>query len=644
LGTWSTVFAGGRVWIDGPDGYYHLRRAWLTLRNWPWTPQTDMLIGVPEGGPISWPPFFDWILATLALPWGGQSLGALETWGAWLPPVLGLLEIGLLYWVVGRAFGPRAAGFSAFFAAVLPGVSRYSLLGALDHDPLVESIGLLAVGGLMCAHCRGRVARTDVVAVAAGTTLLVLTWAGSILHLGLLYVLTVVAERVPRDSEDSRGAVSMALGWGSLIAAQVTLPFVLSSVWTETMGATFIGLSWLHTAALLGGALLGLGLSWWRQRAGGSPGATWTAMGAGIALAGLLWLTPIVWPAFRDGFVFFGRGESFLQAVAESRPLLSLFGNLDLRPMIVRLSLLALLLPVLLPWMLARTRGDRRVWFLGTWLGYTLLLALVQSRYAHAAAFPVAALMGVLASNTLGLVHVARARTLALTTVFVVLLSSLPAYVSIPGFAPYHFYGRIPLLARTGMGEVCDFFRDREPPSEAWADPTEVSSSSVLAPWSAGHWLMWSGHQGTVMTPLGPQAQPAFADGIRFYLSRDPQEAMDLLEKHRVRHVVTRAEISPLGSYLSLAGVERSEFFGEDPKTATSALRADVYLSTIAARLTWFGTEEREILGKSVPALDGFEEVFRTARTRPTPFPGLTPEAEIPLARVYRVTRREDSN
>ena len=125
FGTWPQVFADGRVWIDGPDGYYHLRRAWLALENWPRVPQTDMLIGVPEGGPISWPPIFDLLLATVALPWRGDSVEALERIGALLPPVLGALEIVMLYALVRCLFGGRAAGWAALFAAVLPGISRY---------------------------------------------------------------------------------------------------------------------------------------------------------------------------------------------------------------------------------------------------------------------------------------------------------------------------------------------------------------------------------------------------------------------------------------------------------------------------------------------------------------------------------------
>jgi len=96
LGTWSSVFTTGGITLDGTDGYYHLRRAWLTLQDWPWVPQFDHLMNVPEGAPLVWAPLYDFLLATLAkvLPGGAES--AVELASAILPPTLGVLQILIL--------------------------------------------------------------------------------------------------------------------------------------------------------------------------------------------------------------------------------------------------------------------------------------------------------------------------------------------------------------------------------------------------------------------------------------------------------------------------------------------------------------------------------------------------------------------
>ena len=640
LGTWPQVFAGGRVWLDGPDSYYHLRRAWLTLQNWPHAPQTDMLIGVPDGGPISWPPLFDLVLATAALPWKGASAATLEQLGAFLPPFLGMLEILLLYVLVRRLFDPAAAGWAALVAAVLPGVSRYSLLGALDHDPLVESMALIALFSLAAAMSRAKARWTDVFWLTLGVAALVLTWAGSILHLGLLCcVVGIVDLSALRSRRESSLAVT--LGAGSLMAVVATLPFIVQSIWSERMTATFIGVSWLHTTVLLAVAAGGLAMAAWAR-----PTRLRLVLLSAVAVS-LLALVGIAWPAFREGLTFFGRGEPFLQGVMESRPLLSLFGSFDLRTPIVRLSFLPLLIPILLPWTLRRTGMDRRWVFLWVWLIYFLGIALVQSRYAHAAALPVAALAGALISGGGRAFAGKLGRMAAALALALVLVPSIPAYVAVPGLEPFRFFGRVPKVLSTGFFEACGFLRDEVGPSESWFDHTKPSSSSVLAPWSAGHWLIWLARQGTVTTPLGPQGQDAFADGIRFYLESEEDSVRQLLGRHRVRYFVATAQIPALATYASLAGVTPDVVFDVDEGVGPWPLDAEKYLSTVAARLTWIGPQEIDLFGRTLPALDDFSEVFRSSRTRPNPFaralPGGAP-AEVPLVRVFAIRQRADAS
>src|SRR6266849_5348502 len=122
LSVWPRVFSGGRTCLDGPDGYYHLRRAAMTMQHWPLVPQFDPAINYPKGGTISWPPLFDGLLATLALPL--RSDHALEV-----------------------------------IAAILPAVVRYTLLGNLDHDPFFTLCLLVSLLGL---------ARENRILVAAG--------------------------------------------------------------------------------------------------------------------------------------------------------------------------------------------------------------------------------------------------------------------------------------------------------------------------------------------------------------------------------------------------------------------------------------------------------------------------------------------
>jgi asparagine N-glycosylation enzyme membrane subunit Stt3 len=126
LGTWSSVFAASGITLDGTDSYYHLRRAWLTLQDWPWVPQFDHLMNVPDGAPLVWAPLYDFLLATIAkvLPGGPES--AVELAGAVLPPVLGVLQVLVLATLLKRLAGHRTAIIGALLTALLPGVVRFT--------------------------------------------------------------------------------------------------------------------------------------------------------------------------------------------------------------------------------------------------------------------------------------------------------------------------------------------------------------------------------------------------------------------------------------------------------------------------------------------------------------------------------------
>jgi asparagine N-glycosylation enzyme membrane subunit Stt3 len=621
LGTAGTVFVGGQVLIDGTDGYYHLRRAFLINQHFPAVPQSDSFLGPPAGGILSWPPLFDFLLAASARLAPGSPEAALEGVGARLPVLFGLLEVVLVAAVARRLAGPRAGTVAALLAAVLPAVARYSLLGNLDHDPAIESLALLALlplagaleSGSHPAPARSRPRETAILAVARAA--LPLMWAGSMIHFGLVVVLLVAMRLVAGPQMGARlGALTSS---GALVAALVVAPFAARSPWSRTGADAFAGLSWLHVAALAGLAVAGalLVLAAGARAHPTSRRLAWVNGGAG-GLA-LLLLAPQALPPLLAGLRFLGKAEPFLSDVAESRPLLALFGDFDPRPLLVRLSGLPLLLPFLL--LRRGLRRDPALCFGLVWSAYTLALALLQARYSHGAALALAVLGGLAWER---LPHRGPRLALALA-----LTPCLAAYVALPGFAGQRFYGRSNDLVTTGMLEVTSYLRGAAPPDPAWRDPTKPAQTAVLAPWGYGHWIHWLGRRATVANPFGPQGQTAFADGIRFWLLEDPATAAALLEAHRVRWVVVPTDGYPLQAYASLAGVDARPWL-----TKGGEVDPGRYLATLGARLAWLGPEAVQLGGRRLPALPFLREVYRTRGLRRLPDGTLAP-----LLRVYEV-------
>lgn len=631
LGTWGDVFTDQGTLLGGTDGYYHLRRAYLVTQDWPTVIQFDHLMSVPEGARIQWPPLLDFLLGTVTKVFPGATASTLEVVGAWLPVLLGVLQVAVLAWLLWRLGGVSAAVWGSLIAAVLPGVVRYGLLGALDHDPLIELLMLLvlvAIAGSLSSARRTPGARfRDVALMALALAALVLTWAGVVIHIGLtvVVVLAVASCAQGEPQQLRRLGLTVALGAGG--AAILALPFVLGSVWTLTVGATFEGLSWLQEGALLGLGLLGSLVAWRGWSAGGV--GRWPLLLVLLYGSGLLVLLPRTVSPLIEGFSFLARSEPFLEAVAESRPLLSLFGELDVRPLLVRLSALPLIYPILLPWHWRRSpRWPGRL--VASWATYTLAIALIQARYSHAAALAAAAVFGVTAAAMVEELRSQRRLGRGVVLATVLLIPSLSAYLSLPGFAGHRFYGRPDPLVTSGYRQLCEYLAGTAPPSRSWLHPEQPAQESVLAPWAAGHWIHWLGRRATVANPFGPQGQPAYRDGVNFYFVDNDDEAAAILSRRRVRWVVVDSDLVRLESAARLAGQDPSRYI-ENAADGTRGIVLETLMQTVGARLAFAPAVAGRQTSLWLNPRRELREVYRSVPNRPGPY------GPVPWLRVYEV-------
>ncbi|HEY8133695.1 MAG TPA: STT3 domain-containing protein [Thermoanaerobaculia bacterium] len=498
LSVWPRVFSDGRVYLDGPDGYYHLWRAAMTMQHWPLVPQFDPALNYPQGGTISWPPLFDGLLATLALPF--RSDHALEVIGALLPPILGALQLIVLYMLVHALRNRRAALIAVSVAAVLPAVVRYTLLGNLDHDPFFTLCLLVSLLGL---------ARENRILVAAGLACGTLGWTGAIVQVAIVTAIVVAVRReeMARD-----------LGIGATAAAIIVVPFVIGSAWR---GATFEGLSWLHVAALAGAGLVGSAVA--RSR--------------GLAVANavaLLLLLPISIRPFISGAAYAAGDAPILAMVAEAQPLLRLFGTFDLRAMLIRFGLLPVVAVIVIPWLFKRERS-RDVFFVTPWLAITLALAFLHSRFSFDAGIALAAFAGIAFDHIKPAILV------------IALLPILPAYIPIPSLEGFNFYLRPNALRDYQMDRISNWLRARPP-------------GAVLAPWSFGHWIVWLAKKPVVIGPMLSVGQSEFAEGLRFFFLEDPVAAQRFIASHGVRYVIVTPELDSIGARARVAGIDPARY------------------------------------------------------------------------------------
>ena len=554
LSTWNRVFGNGHVTIDGPDGYYHLRRAWLAMQSWPRVPQVDSWLNFPAGGRISWPPLFDGLLAAIALPFGTHA--ALERIGAIVPPLLGVAILATLYALVvhagGREEGGRRAGLWAVaIGAVLPGVVRYTLAGALDHDPWFELGNVVA---LLAVAAESWPRRRRVIVLSLALTAQILGWTGAIVGVGIVTVFALL------QSEEA----SRVLAFGSLIAAAVVTPFAATSVWSV---ATFEGLSWLHVAVLCGAAFAAALRA--RLKA--------VAIVSGSAFAILF--IPSIGP-FIGGMRYAAGDAPILTMVAETQPLVRLFGVFDLRPLLIRLGFL--------PFALLLIR--RRHLPVAAWAALTLTLAMLHSRFSFDAAVALSALTGLVLAER-------KAKIVAVALVLA-LLPCIAAYIPLPDLEGFDFYTRPDVIHDYDLYRLADGLHDRP-------------QGAVLAPWFLGHFILWRAEKPVVLSPMLSVGQSEFTDGMRWFFIEDETAARRALDSWHVRYVFVTPEADSIAIRARVAGIDPRRYADQN-----------AYLRTIAARLTFFARPPR-----------GYREIGRSRMWIDGPF------GPVPILRVYEVVQ-----
>ena len=84
---------GGNVLPVGYDEFYHMRRILYTVAHFPNTLWFDSYLDYPHGYNITWPPFFDQLMAAISLALGQHSQHGIEMVSAIMPIILGSIAI-----------------------------------------------------------------------------------------------------------------------------------------------------------------------------------------------------------------------------------------------------------------------------------------------------------------------------------------------------------------------------------------------------------------------------------------------------------------------------------------------------------------------------------------------------------------------
>jgi dolichyl-diphosphooligosaccharide--protein glycosyltransferase len=546
LANFSSVFPGdGRVIFSGQDPYYHMRRIFMILWEYPAVPSWDGLMNFPHGATIIWPPLFDFVVATtcLAFGFGPQDVPGVETVSAFVVPVIGALSVIVLYPLAKSLLGRTEAMLAAAILAASPAHIWYSRLGFVDHHAAATLVQvamiLVFVRALSSDTVRGRVwAGGGALVVAAG----LLTWNGFIAYVavagGSLLIIALAGER------DEAPVLADLIWLAHLGAAVLILPFAAPLF-------SSVVLSWFHVGALAAIGLLGAALRLYHSR---------RFRYLGLAIPLLLGAAAVTFALTRGAVVAEGlgwmlRSDPFISRVNESLPMINIFRNDagSLRFTVpMSLTLFYLLFPVMWIAFLARQWKHRSVesakLILLMWSAGLFVLALMQRRFMEGFA-PALAVMT--AWSLMELYRRLRFRPAALSVVILVLVSYAPWYAG----------------WRAGKNEAAVEY-DRVLYETLAGFRTEVleEGGGAINPWPLGHKILYITGLPVVANNFGSHiGEDSYRDWSEFLLSQDEDGAVAVMERRGLRYAVVDYDLESAKAAMAALGFNEGSFLSLRP-------------------------------------------------------------------------------
>jgi dolichyl-diphosphooligosaccharide--protein glycosyltransferase len=623
LSTYRQLQDGSRTRAVSSDDYYHLRRARFAVAHFPRTILFDPLMNFPSGGVGIWPPLFDLALALPArlLHGGDAEASAIEQEAAWVPLLFAAGAIVAAGFLGRRLSGAKGGALAALFVALSPAHILWSQYGHVEQHVAESFFGLAALVAYLGSRERPAApdnARREAVAGVA-LALAVLAWQGAI-YWGAIFALALFLESL----RTRRGIFRAALLTLALPAAVVG---AATAAWTKGLAMPFTYVSFgffqpLFLAALAAGLTLSdtvLGIA---RRFLPPTGLLLRAGFLALAAVAILPFAPDLARSFAGGLGYVaGRTQevagsagyvsypgAWLKGIFEARPLFADGAGFPLR----QLSLALFLTPLaIFAWARRALAGHRPGVHAGlvVWGVVTLFLALSQRVNVYYAV-PLSALALVEAARFVA-ARVRRWTTRSKRPSRSLVAAAVALAIALPMAPGILEEARAEYVPGSDLFATLAWMRQTLPRSVDPYDPRLLGpppyppelarASSVIAPWSMGHFLLYEAEQPVVANNFGY----GFLDSIRFFLAPTEREALEIAARHRARWVVAADLVPRMNDYAGYLG--RKPLL--TPNDAGFA-PTEAYFATLQSRLYDFDGAGAELPGLTVPPLKSFRLIY----------------------------------
>ena len=520
----------GQVIFYGYDTFYHMRRIFYTVENFPQTLWFDSYLNHPYGLDLRWPPLFDQMIAAVSLLLGG-SHWAVDMTAAAAPPVLGTMMIVVLYLLAKKLFGMKVALLSAFLLAIDSKHIGRSYFGLPDHDPMEVLLFLGVI--LLLAYALTEKDRWLKFAIPAGVLIgaTAYTWLGTPVY--MVALLIYAALQIALDLKDRRPSrdTIFPLATAFVVALLLMIPF-----WDE---------AWLIPSFYgSGGSLAGLAFLYLLSLIFLYKKVPWQAFLPVIAvfsyLAVILSYVAGIGREFRSlfwsGINYFLGTDLARLGVSETMMVFNVYNIFSLKGLSLVFALAGLII-LMLKVRDSDFRKDQTLFLVFTLFVTAIMIS--QARFLFIFSISGSILVSLLffwgakrirASDLFNKVDPVRLKVVI--GIFLLLLI-FPAAVNFPGIADNK-----PEISGD-WHETLTWLRENTPPTAGYGNPVLAGDYGVLSWWDYGNWILYQSRRPVVANNFQAGAE----DAAWFFLSEKEEDALAIADGRDVRYVVTSDRI-----------------------------------------------------------------------------------------------------
>jgi len=572
------------ILLPGYDEYYHMRRILYTVNNFPHTLWFDSYLNYPHGLNITWPPLFDLVSAALSLALGQHTQGGVEMVSSFVPVIIGIMAIVVVYFLVKELFDSKVALLAGFMTALAPYYLLYTMFAATDHHCLEVLLQLCSL--LFIAMALTRSDKMYIFAALAGITMAALayTWQGADVYLGIFLVFAAVKMTVDLKNGTSsrKTAVTLLAAYG--LALILVLPF-WSAVW---LSPSFLGLAGMIVALSI---MLALSYLLAKRK------APWQAFPLGVLILALVFAIfsqPLgelfgLGPLIQSGFGYLWGGE-MIGKIGEAEPLVYdaetfyavVFSGLGLNLLFSLAGIAASMIYI------RRAEGGKRQGqlLLLVWAIFALLLTLGQSRFLYLSTIAMGVLISILFFQALHLVEKfmddrkqKAPKGLALILFLILILPTMADTIS--------FAQSTPPAVAGDWDQSLVWLKDNSNATSFYDRPENVPEYSVMSWWDYGNWILYLAKRPVVANNF----QTGWEDAARFYLSESEEKATAVLDARGSKYILTDYNLI-YGKLPALTTWARENLYSyikfEDYGSEVAAIPTQRLFNTTLARLYFF--------------------------------------------------------